>query len=47
VFAPIAARFRQETGWRYRAIDSGHTPNAGESDRLADLIADARQLSFR
>ena len=38
VFAPIAARLRKETGWRYREIDSGHTPNASAPDRLADLL---------
>jgi hypothetical protein len=38
VFAPIAARLKQEPGWRYREIDSGHTPNASVPDRLADLI---------
>lgn len=38
VFASFAARARDDPGWRYREIDSGHTPNATAPDRLADLI---------
>jgi len=38
VFASFAARARNDPGWRYREIDSGHTPNATAPDRLADHI---------
>jgi pimeloyl-ACP methyl ester carboxylesterase len=38
VFASFAARARNDPSWRYREIDSGHTPNATAPDRLADLI---------
>lgn len=40
VFAPIAARIRSLSGWRYREIDSDHTPNASAPERIADLIAE-------
>jgi pimeloyl-ACP methyl ester carboxylesterase len=38
IFAWFAGRARSDASWRYREIDSGHTPNATAPDRLADLI---------
>jgi pimeloyl-ACP methyl ester carboxylesterase len=38
VFASIAARIKTDPGWRYREIDSGHTPNVSVPDQFADLL---------
>jgi pimeloyl-ACP methyl ester carboxylesterase len=38
VFASIAARIKTHPSWRYREIDSGHTPNMSAPDQFADLL---------
>jgi pimeloyl-ACP methyl ester carboxylesterase len=38
IFAFFAERARNDPGWRYREIDSGHTPNGTAPDRLAYIV---------